>query len=419
MSLFYEQKLGDSILRATGLAESMLPNAVLRALRSRLDRFFVTISADVKPDQPCTHRKPGGTGTAGPGTPPPVEGPLPPKETPPREGVETLPGHCCDIKSVSASEESFTVNLEVSVSVGSVKLEGGFTVKPVILNPTPLGNCPEECTNERVDTAISFRFTFRLKISGSISAFDAQPGASSTTPPTEIDLGPLLGKTALGGTGIAGTNAQTLDAFAIGGGAAAEFTGTDNLVYTITCSGITHIVTKPAVGGSAAAGSGAPGASSTGSGGAGAAAGTAAAVSPCDEPASATLIGDADVQREIERAWQESNPNAREVPSGDPGSTKVEQGGWIIYNETTGRFRVQRVAHGRRDSMNLGDPPAVQPPECVVAWFHTHPNTAREGYWGAHDLSPQDERTFNRLRLRSGKRMPTILRGHGGTNAFE
>lgn len=418
MALFLEQKLGDSILRATGLAESLLPKRLLGALRARLDRYFVTISADVKPDQPCA-RRPAVGAPASPGSgAPPQELPTPPKETPGAADVPTLPGRCCDIKSVSASEESFVANFEVTAAGGSLKLEGGFTVKPVILNPTPLGNCPEECTNERVDTAISFRFTFKLKISGSIKAFDADAGAMTATPQhADLDLGPQLGKVPLGGSKIAGSEAQTLDAFSIGAGAAVEFTGTDNLLYTITCRSITHIVTKPSVGTTSPT----PGSSGTSgaSAASGSGTGTAAAAGPCDEPASGTIIANTDVQREVERAWQESKPNAPEVPAGQPGSTKVEQGGWIIYNETTGAFRVVRVPQGTRDRLALDSPPAVQPPECVVAWFHTHPNTAQEGYWGAHDLSPEDERFFNRQRLRSGKRMPTILRGHGGTNAFE
>jgi len=48
MAVYYEQPLGDSILRATGLADSALPKTLLAALRERLDRYFVTISADVK-----------------------------------------------------------------------------------------------------------------------------------------------------------------------------------------------------------------------------------------------------------------------------------------------------------------------------------------------------------------------------------
>lgn len=99
-------------------------------------------------------------------------------------------------------------------------------------------------------------------------------------------------------------------------------------------------------------------------------------------PSLATIMGDGTVAGALNQAWTDSNPNAPEVPSGQPGSTKVEQGGWIIWNPTANTFSVQRVPHGTRDGLApiVGTKPADTATAMVVAWFHTHPNTRAEGY---------------------------------------
>jgi hypothetical protein len=99
-------------------------------------------------------------------------------------------------------------------------------------------------------------------------------------------------------------------------------------------------------------------------------------------PPLATIMADGTVSAALVQAWNDSNPNAPEVPSGTPGSTKVEQGGWIIWNPTANTFTVQRVPHGTRDGLApiVGTKPADTASAIVVAWFHTHPNTRAEGY---------------------------------------
>lgn len=109
--------------------------------------------------------------------------------------------------------------------------------------------------------------------------------------------------------------------------------------------------------------------------------------------------------------WEDSNPDAPEVPAGQPGSQKQEHGGWIIWDADTGAYRVQRVPGGTRDSLTPGPVPTVAPPEEVVAFFHTHPNTAGEGY--SDGPSPADEAFHASIGL------PGIVRGHDGTYTID
>jgi hypothetical protein len=119
-------------------------------------------------------------------------------------------------------------------------------------------------------------------------------------------------------------------------------------------------------------------------------------------------MADATVTAELNRAWNESNPNAPEVPSGTPGSTKMEQGGWIIWDPTANTFTVQRVPAGTRDGLAtiVGTKPADTANAVVVAWFHTHPNTRAEGY--GPDPSPGD------LGFTQSAGVPGIIKTHEG-----
>jgi hypothetical protein len=125
-------------------------------------------------------------------------------------------------------------------------------------------------------------------------------------------------------------------------------------------------------------------------------------------PSLATIMADATVTAELNRAWNESNPNAPEVPSGTPGSTKMEQGGWIIWDPTANTFTVQRVPAGTRDGLAtiVGTKPADTANAVVVAWFHTHPNTRAEGY--GPDPSPGD------LGFTQSAGVPGIIKTHEG-----
>ncbi|HQU45961.1 MAG TPA: hypothetical protein PK867_24320 [Pirellulales bacterium] len=101
-------------------------------------------------------------------------------------------------------------------------------------------------------------------------------------------------------------------------------------------------------------------------------------------------MADAFVGAKLQEAWKESNPHAPEVGIGKPGSTKIEQGGWIIWNKRTGELDVVRVAAGSRDGLAsiVGSRPEDSEDHEVLAWFPTHPNKVSEGY--AADPSPAD-----------------------------
>ena len=100
------------------------------------------------------------------------------------------------------------------------------------------------------------------------------------------------------------------------------------------------------------------------------------------KPTLAQVISDPHVDAELKRAWNDSNPNVPDVKRGKPGSTKKEQGGWVVWNKKTGKLEVIRVGAGTRDGLGtiVGTRPADTKDREVVAWFHTHPNKASEDY---------------------------------------
>jgi hypothetical protein len=124
-------------------------------------------------------------------------------------------------------------------------------------------------------------------------------------------------------------------------------------------------------------------------------------------PSLATIMADATVSAELTRAWNESNPNVPDAPSGSP-TTKVEQGGWILWNPTNSTFTVQRVPAGTRDGLApiVGTKPADTATAVVVAWFHTHPNTRAEGY--GPDPSGGD------IGFTQSAQVPGIIKTHEG-----
>ncbi|MBI1878873.1 MAG: DUF4157 domain-containing protein [Chloroflexi bacterium] len=126
-------------------------------------------------------------------------------------------------------------------------------------------------------------------------------------------------------------------------------------------------------------------------------------------PDVATVMADGTVKAAIEKAWTDSKPNAPDVPMGDPGSQKKEQGGWIIWNSDTKSYRVVRVGAGTRDGLGpiAGTRPNVSAPEFLVAWFHTHPNKTSEGY--ANEPSDADVNWQN-----AEAKVPGIVRAHDG-----
>ena len=127
------------------------------------------------------------------------------------------------------------------------------------------------------------------------------------------------------------------------------------------------------------------------------------------KPTLAQLLADPFVYAALRLAWYQSRPHAAEVAWGQQGSRKQEQGGWIVWNRLTGRLRVVRVPGGSRDRLDHlreARPPG-SPDQEVVAWFHTHPNTLREGY--RPQPSPGD-RYFTRIIAK----VPCIIETHQG-----
>ena len=83
---------------------------------------------------------------------------------------------------------------------------------------------------------------------------------------------------------------------------------------------------------------------------------------------------------------------------------KLEQGGWIVGSN--GGFKVIRVAAGTRDT--LATIVGTRPSGMVVGWFHTHPNTAAEGY--APTSPSNGDLGFTRLEAKA----PGVVIHHNG-----
>ena len=120
-------------------------------------------------------------------------------------------------------------------------------------------------------------------------------------------------------------------------------------------------------------------------------------------------LGDPVVAAELLIAWIDSNPNAKSVPVGMPGSAKMEQGGYILRDKATGEYSTVRVPPGTRDGLPLPPPPTNSHTE-LIGWFHTHPNTASEGY----DVNPSgaDKNVSNHFGV------PGVVDTHEGRKIF-
>lgn len=125
-----------------------------------------------------------------------------------------------------------------------------------------------------------------------------------------------------------------------------------------------------------------------------------------NKPTLADLLSDPTVDSELKKAWRESNPNAPDVPKGQPGSTKMEQGGGIYWNKNTGELKIQRTSAGTRDGTS-GAPASIGPDWEKVGEFHTHPNKGSEGY--SADPSPAD-----RNYVKNNSKVPEIIETHEG-----
>ncbi len=107
-------------------------------------------------------------------------------------------------------------------------------------------------------------------------------------------------------------------------------------------------------------------------------------------PTAGDLLTDPVVDHALKQAWNDSRPSAPEVPRGATGSIKQQQGGWLVWDRTSGHVSAIRVPAGTRDSLATmaGTRPKESERHQVVGWFRTSPNTTAEGYAGG--TSPAD-----------------------------
>lgn len=103
--------------------------------------------------------------------------------------------------------------------------------------------------------------------------------------------------------------------------------------------------------------------------------------------------------------WNASNPNIS--------GSKIENGFWIILNSKTKALSVSQfdMTGAQRDKMRPGLPPVIKGSK-TIAFFHTHPNTAAEGY--ANGPSRSDIRFANHPSIN----LPGIIKSHVGMFYF-
>jgi hypothetical protein len=114
------------------------------------------------------------------------------------------------------------------------------------------------------------------------------------------------------------------------------------------------------------------------------------------------IANDPVVAAAIEKAWNASNPNT-------PGS-KQEQGFWVMRDNKTGALStVNFPSNGKRDSLTPGAVPNIEG-KTAVAFFHTHPNTAAEGYTNGPSTADQ--------KFADARGIPGIIQSHNGLYFF-
>jgi len=92
---------------------------------------------------------------------------------------------------------------------------------------------------------------------------------------------------------------------------------------------------------------------------------------PSSAPTAAQLQNDPGVKKELQDAWNDSDP-------ADP-AKRHEEGGWIYMDTTTGAITTQRAPAGAQASLDLSTPPEKEG-SVVVGKYHTHPNPTSEGW---------------------------------------
>jgi hypothetical protein len=119
-------------------------------------------------------------------------------------------------------------------------------------------------------------------------------------------------------------------------------------------------------------------------------------------PALETMASNPVVAAAIDKAWINSNPNG-------PGA-KQEQGFWVLRDDKTGEYSIVNFpSNGTRDSLTPGAVPKVEG-KSVAAFFHTHPNTAAEGYRNGPSDADQ--------KFADAKGIPGIIQSHVGLYFF-
>ena len=117
------------------------------------------------------------------------------------------------------------------------------------------------------------------------------------------------------------------------------------------------------------------------------------------------IASDPTVAAEIEAAWNASNPHGA-------GVDKKEHGFWILQDQSTGEYSFQHcpTATATRSSIDFVAVPNEAGKD-VVGFFHTHPNTATEGYTSGP--SPAD------VNINTVTGVPGIIRSHDGMYYFK
>ena len=124
-----------------------------------------------------------------------------------------------------------------------------------------------------------------------------------------------------------------------------------------------------------------------------------------NRPELALIANDPVVKTAIDTAWADSNPHI-------PGH-KLENGFWILRANDSGTFSVRQFPPNTATNSSIA--PGIKPNvlgHTTVAFFHTHPNTADEGFTSGpshSDIQFAHKPIIN---------VPGILRAHDGLHFF-
>jgi hypothetical protein len=114
------------------------------------------------------------------------------------------------------------------------------------------------------------------------------------------------------------------------------------------------------------------------------------------------VANDPKISDQIDKSWDASNPDG-------PGA-KQENGFWVMRDQNTGELSTQPfTTNATRDSIVPGATPSIEGQD-TVAFFHTHPNTAADGYLPGP--SPAD------VAFANNRGVPGIIQSHDGLYFF-